>query len=130
MPNPNYDNIYKILTHAYDSTNCDFSFVLRNILYRGAEEANYLSFQFDGDDGEELRRDKIYLEGIISDLPHMLDSEGNALHLHRATIRAAVTRARYLISIEREQTAGQLVMLDERLRNPRHFKGRVTLKAA
>jgi hypothetical protein len=112
---PNYDNIYKILTYAYDSTDCDFSFVLRNILYRGAEEANYLSFQFDDDDGDELRRARIYLEGIILDLPDMMDHQGNVLPHCRSTILGAVTLSRYLIAIERVQTASQLDYLEEQL---------------
>lgn len=129
MIDSNYHHIYAILTRAYDYPNCDFRFVLRNVLNRGAEEANYLSFQFEGNDSEEFRRAKIYLEGIISNLPHMLDREGNALHRHRATIRKAVTLARYLIAIERDQTAGQLDMLDERLRNPRCSKDRMARAA-
>jgi len=128
---PNYNHIYKILGRSYDPRNCDFSFVLRNILCRGAEEANYLAFQFSGDEGDAFRRIRIYLEGIIADLPHMLDREGNVLHRHhRPILREAVTLARYLIAIEREQTAGQLDMLDERLRNPRCRESRPTWKAA
>lgn len=115
MPNPNYEYIYEILTRAYDHRNCDFMFVLRNILYRGSEEANYLSFQFDDDDGERFRQVKIYLEGIILDLPDMLDHQGNVLAHCRSTILEAVTLSRYLIAIERAQTASQLDMLEERL---------------
>jgi hypothetical protein len=130
MTNSNYDHFIEILIRAYDTTNCDFRFVLRNILCRGAEEANYLSFQFEGKVAEAFRRAKIYLEGIVSDLPHMLDGDGSVLHRHRATIREAVTLARYLIAIERDQTAGQLDMLEERLRNPRRSEDRRMSKAA
>lgn len=60
----------------------------------------------------------------------MLDSEGNALHRHRATIRKAVTLARLLIAIERDQTAGQLDMLDERLRIPHRSEDRQMSRTA
>jgi hypothetical protein len=110
-----YHRIYKILTRAYDTKNCEYRFVLRNILYKGAEEANYLSFQFDGDDSDEFRQARIYLEGVILDLPDMLDHQGNVLAHRRSTISEAVTLARYLIAIESSQTAGQLDMLEERL---------------
>ncbi len=98
MPNPNYDNIYEILARAYDATNCDFWFVLRNVLYRGAEEANYLSFQFDDDDGKDFKRNKIYLEEMILNLPDMMDHQGNVLTRHRDDISEALTLARYLIA--------------------------------
>lgn len=124
------DHIYEILSRAYNTTDCDFRYVLRNILNRGVEEATYLSFQSEGRMREQFRNDKIWLEGIVSDLPSMLDRDGDVLHRHRATIRGAVTLARYLIAIEREQTAGQLDMLTERLRNPRCRESRLTLKAA
>jgi hypothetical protein len=39
------------------------------MLGRAAEEANHLSFEVEGDGSEEFRRIKIYLEGIITDLP-------------------------------------------------------------
>lgn len=88
---------------------------MRNILSRGAEEANFLSFQFKGEEGEKFRRAKIYLEGAILDLPDMLDHEGNVFPHCQPIILEAVTLARYLIAIEHAQTAGQLDMLDERL---------------
>ncbi|WP_244042537.1 hypothetical protein [Methylobacterium sp. J-030] len=80
--------------------------------------------------GEAFRHEKNCLEGIISELPFLLDSAGNVLRRHRPTVRMAVGTARYLIAIEREQTAGQLDMLDERLRNPRRGQERPILKAA
>jgi hypothetical protein len=125
-----YRIIYQILAQAYDTTNSDFRFVLRNILSRGAEEANYLSFQFEGEDGEEFRLIKNRLEGVISDLPQLLDGDGNVLHQHRAAVREAITLARYLIAIERDQTAGQLDMLSERLKDRRCHKRRCELMAA
>lgn len=69
MTDPNCHRIYEILTRAYETKNCDFKFVLRNMLGRAAEEANHLSFEVEGDGSEEFRRIKIYLEGIITDLP-------------------------------------------------------------
>lgn len=119
MHKTNYDVIYQILGRAYDTANSDFRFVLHNILCRGAEEANYLSFQFEGEAGEEFRLIKNWLEGVISDLPQMLDGDGNVLRQHCAAVREAVTLASYLICIERDQTAGQLDMLEGRLRNRR-----------
>lgn len=120
MTCPNFNHIHKILDRSYNPRNCDFSFVLHNILYRGAEEANYLAFQFSSNEGDAFRRIRFYLEGMIADLPHMLGCDGNVLHRHnRPILRAAVTLARYLIAIEREQTAKQLDMLDERLRDRR-----------
>lgn len=88
---------------------------MRNILSRAAEEANYLSFQFEGGDSEKFRQAKIYLEGVVLDLPDMLDHQGNILAHCRFTISEAVTLARDIIAIERHQTAGQLDMLEDRL---------------
>lgn len=130
MYKTNYGIIYQILSQAYDASKSDFRFVLRNILCRGAEEANYLSFQFEGEAREEFRLIKNRLEGVISDLPQMLDGDGNVLRQHRATVRDALTLARYIIAIERDQTAGQLDMLERRLRNRRCHKRRCELMAA
>ncbi|WP_139342590.1 hypothetical protein [Methylobacterium radiotolerans] len=112
---PNHHRIHQILALANDATNCEFRPILRNVLYRASEEANYLSFQFDGDESEEFKKAKIYLEWIILDLPDMLDYRGNILPHCRSTILEAVALARYLIAIERAQTVAQLDMLEGRL---------------
>jgi hypothetical protein len=122
--------IYNILRNSCIEIDSDFRFVLRNVLYRGAEEANYLSFQFDGDDSEAFRRARIYLEGIILDLPDMLDHHGNVLPHCRVTILEAVTLARYLMSIEWQQAAAQLDMLEEQLEGCPCFECQGTLKVA
>jgi hypothetical protein len=111
----NYNRVYEIIVNQFDTEDCEFRFVLRNILHKGAEEANYLSFQFDGDDGGEFRRASLYLEGVILDLPDMLDDRGNVLPHSRFAISQAVALARFFIAIENEQTAGLLNMLEERL---------------
>jgi hypothetical protein len=110
--NLNYDRFTEILVQAINNRNCDSRSVLRNILYRAAEEANYLSFQFDGDDRADLKQARIHLEGVIADLPLMLDDGRNVLHRHRATISDALTLAGYLIAIDRAQTASHLNWLE------------------
>lgn len=116
MTNATCSNICKILTNSYGAMDCDFRFVLRNILSRAAEEANYLSFQFEDVDSGEFRQAKIYLEGIVLDLPDMLDDRGDVFAHCRLTISKAVTLARYLIAIEQHQTVGQLDMLERTLK--------------
>ena len=130
MINDAIDIIVQDLANAQTAANCDFGFVLRMILQRGAEEANYLSFWHEGRSAAEYKRIRIQLEGLIADLPKMLDGDGNVPPRHRAILREAFTLARYLIAIEREQTAGQLDMLDERLKTPRCRENRLTLEAA
>ncbi|WP_159392770.1 hypothetical protein [Methylobacterium sp. C1] len=110
-----YNRLYEIIINRYGAEDCEFRFVLRSILHRGAEEANFLSFQFDGDDGREFRRASIYLEGVILDLHEMLDDRGNVLPHSHSAISQAVALARFFIAIENEQTAGLLNMLEERL---------------
>ncbi|MCJ2063376.1 hypothetical protein MKK63_11715 [Methylobacterium sp. J-088] len=113
MFDPNYNRIQEILAQATSVEDCDSRFVLRNVLYRASEEANYLSFQFDGDDGAGFKQARLYLEGIIADLPDMLVDGGNVLQRHHATISGALTLAHDLIAIERSQTISQLDWLEE-----------------
>ena len=122
--------IVQDLMKTQTAANCDFRYVLRLVLQRGAEEANYLSFRHEGKTAAEYKRIRIELEGLIADLPRVLDRDGNVLGYHRPIFREAVTLARYLIAIEREQTASQLDLLDEWLGSPRSYRDHLTSKAA
>ena len=125
-----YNYIYEDLMNASATTNCDFRYVLRNLLSRGAAEANYRFFLSEGEKAEEYKWLKVELESLIDDLPGMFSSEGIVIREHRATLRKALAVSRYLIAIEREETASQFEILEKRLKNPRRHRSYRGLKAA
>lgn len=117
-----YDCIFEDLMNTATAKNCDSRYVLRNILSRGAEEANYRFFLSEGTKAQEYKQIRYKLESFVDERPGMFDRDGIVLRQHRATLREAVVLSRYLIAIEREETASQFEMLEERLR-PRFITG-------
>lgn len=130
MISTDYNCIYEDLMNASATTNCDFRYVLRNLLSRGADEANYRLFLSKGEKAEKYRRLRDKLESLVEELPRMFDRDGNVLRQHRATLREALAVSRYLIAIEREETATQFEILEERLKNRHRCRSYRELKAA
>lgn len=130
MFDANYDFIFQDLVNASAVTSCDFRYVLRNLLSRGAAEANYRFFMSEGVKAEEYKRLNGRLESLIDELPIMFDRDGIVPRHHRATLREALAVSRHLIAIEREETATQFEILEKRLKNPRRRCSCRELKAA
>ncbi|MBP1182162.1 hypothetical protein [Methylobacterium sp. PvR107] len=125
-----YDHIFDDFINASNTTNCDSRYVLRNLLSRGAAEANYRFFLSEGRKAQEYKQLEIELESLIDELPGMFDKYGIVLREHRATLRKALAVSWYLIAIEREETASQFKILEKRLKNPCRRRSYRELKAA
>lgn len=113
------DYIYEDITKANHISNCDLRYVLRNIIHRGIEEANYRYMLSNGSKAIAYRRLKLLLIRTIDDLDVAVNADGEIVHRHRHTLRQALAYARYLTAIEREETASQFEILEDRLKNPR-----------
>jgi len=111
--------LYQDFSNANYTSNCDLRYVSRNLLNRGVEEAQFRYMLSDGQQAEAYKRLKLTLLKVIDGLDTMITEDGAIIYRYRHILRQALVYARYLIAIEREETASQFEMLEARLRNPR-----------
>lgn len=98
-------------------SNCDSRYVLRNLLSRGAEEANYRYMLSEGEKAEAYKHLKLMLLRVIDDLEAMITDDGTIVRRYRNALRQALVYARYLIAVEREETATHFEILEAKLRS-------------
>lgn len=95
---------------------CELRYVLRDLFCRGLEEAHFRYMLSDGEKAQAYRHLKLMLLRVFDDLEAMITEDGLIVHQHRAVLCKALVYVRYLIAIEREETASQFEMLENQLR--------------
>ncbi|WP_449411627.1 hypothetical protein [Methylobacterium komagatae] len=109
--------LFQDFTKSNHISNCELRYVLRNLLSRGAEEANYRYMLSDGAKAEAYKRLKLMLLQAIDDLEAIITDDGTIVLRHRKALRQALVYARHLIAVEREETATQFEILEEKIKS-------------
>lgn len=109
--------LFEDIVKMNKTLDCELRYVLRNLLSRGAEEAHFRYMLSDGQKAQAYKHLKLMLLRAIGDLEAMITEDGSIVHHHQNALRQALVYARYLIAIEREETATQFDIIGERLKS-------------
>lgn len=109
-------HLFEDIMRSSKTSICELRYVLRNLLSRGAEEAHFRYMLSDGQKAQAYKYLKLMLLRVIDELEAMITEDGSVVHHHRNALRQALVYARYLIAIEREETASQFELLENKLR--------------
>lgn len=115
MIQPNYKFLSEDFISVHEQKNCDFSYILCNMLFRGAREAEVRSFRADGEKAKEYKRLMYELDDLSDDISSLIDSSGRVAPVHWNAVLEAVRISRFLLVIDSKEVASRYEWLVDSL---------------